>query len=56
MNEEFEEAKLALQNANDFVDTKQNPIVNSVLLAPIKAMPVIGDLVDSTTDKLLEDF
>ena len=56
MNEELEQAKLSLQNANDFVDIKGNPVVSSVLMAPIKAIPVIGDLVDSTTDKLLEDF
>lgn len=31
-------------------------MVSSILMAPIKAIPVIGDLVDSTTDELLENF
>ena len=56
MNEELEQVKLSLQNMNDLVDIKGNPVVSSVLIAPIKAIPVIGDLLDSTTDKLLEDF
>ena len=56
MNEEFEQTKLSLQNMNELVDIKGNPVVSSLLMAPIKAVPVIGDLVDSTTDKLLENF
>lgn len=56
MNEELEQAKLSLQNMNDLVDIKGNPVVSSILMAPIKAIPVIGDLVDSTTDELLENF
>lgn len=56
MNEELEQVKLSLQNMNDLVDIKGNPVVSSVLMAPIKVIPVIGDLLDSTTDKLLEDF
>lgn len=56
MNEELENLKLSLQNINHMVDIKNNPIVSSVLLAPAKAIPVIGDLIDSSTDKLLDDF
>ena len=37
-------------------DIKENPVVESVLLAPIKAIPVLGDLIDSSTNKLLNDF
>lgn len=55
-SEELERLKLSLQNVNNLTDIKQNPVVGSVLLAPIKALPVIGDLVDSTTDKMLENF
>lgn len=56
MNEELEQAKLSLQNMNELIDIKGNPVVSSVLMAPIKAIPGIGDLVDSTTDKMLENF
>ena len=37
-------------------DIKENPVVGSVLLAPIKAIPVLGDLIDSSTEKVLNDF
>ena len=56
MNEELENVKLSLQNINDMVDIKNNLIVSSVLMAPVKAIPIIGDLIDSTADKLLDDF
>ena len=36
MNEELEQAKLSLQNMNDLVDIKGNPVVSSILMAPIK--------------------
>ena len=48
MNEDFELAKLSLHNANDLIDIKENPVVDAVLLAPIKAIPIIGDLIDSS--------
>ena len=56
MNEEFERIKLALENANHVADVKNNPVVDSVLLTPVKAIPVIGEMVNSTTNKLIEDF
>ncbi len=48
--------KNSLYNANEIKDIKENPVVESVLLAPIKAIPVLGDLIDSSTNKLLNDF
>lgn len=56
MNEELEQAKLSLYNMNNIIEVKQNPVVDSVLMAPIKQIPVIGDLIDSSTDKILEKF
>ena len=44
MNEKLEMAKKSLYNANEIKDIKENPVVESVLLAPIKAIPVLGDL------------
>ena len=56
MSEELEQAKLSLHNARELVDIKNNPIVDSVLLAPIKAIPVIGDFIDSSAQERLNDF
>lgn len=56
MNDELEEVKLSLKNINDLVDIKENPVVGSVIMAPVKALPILGDLIDSSTDKLLENF
>lgn len=56
MNEDFELAKISLHNANDLIDIKENPVVDAVLLAPIRAIPIIGDLIDSSTNKVLENF
>ena len=44
MNEKLEMAKNFLYNVNEIKDIKENPVVESVLLAPIKAIPVLGDL------------
>ena len=61
MNEKLEMAKNSLYNANEIKDIKENPVVESVLLAPIKAIPVLGDLTTvareavqrlATTDKV----
>ncbi|MEQ2605174.1 hypothetical protein [Dorea longicatena] len=56
MNEKLEMLKNSLYNTNEMKDIKENPVVDSVLLAPIKAIPVLGDLIDSSTNKLLNDF
>lgn len=56
MNEELEQAKVALQNANNIADVKANPVVESVLMSMIKAVPVIGDMIDASMNKVIEDF
>lgn len=56
MDNELEDVKLSFENINDLRNVKENPVVSSVLLAPIKAIPVIGELLDSSIDKSLENF
>lgn len=56
MNNELEEVKLSLKNINNLVDIKGNPVISSVIMAPVKSIPILGDLIDSSTDKLLENF
>lgn len=56
MNEELELAKVSLKNANDYADIKNNPVVESVLMPMVKAVPVIGDMIDSSMNKVIEEF
>lgn len=56
MNEELELAKVLLKNANDYADIKNNPVVESVLMPMVKAVPVIGDMIDSSMNKVIEEF
>lgn len=56
MNEEFEQEKISLNNVNQIADVKGNPVVDSVLMPIIKEVPVIGDMIDSSMNKLIEDF
>ena len=56
MNQKIEVTKNSLHNANEMRDIKENPIIESVLWAPIKAIPVLGDLLDSSINKRLNDF
>ncbi|MCI9080476.1 MAG: hypothetical protein HFH68_16480 [Lachnospiraceae bacterium] len=56
MDNELESVKLSIENNNNLRNVKENPVVSSVLLAPIKAIPVIGELLDLSIDKSLENF
>lgn len=56
MKEELEQAKVSLKNVNDIADIKRNPVVESVLMPVIKSVPIIGDMIDSSMDKIVEDF
>ena len=56
MNEELELAKVSLKNANDYTNIKSNPVVESVLMPIVKAVPVIGDMIDSSMNKVIEEF
>lgn len=51
-----EEIKNDLRNINDISNIKDNPAVQSVLLSPLKSIPIIGDFIDSATENLLNDF
>ncbi len=56
ISEELELAKVSLENANTYADIKSNPVVESVLMPLIKAVPVIGDMIDSSMNKVIEEF
>lgn len=54
--DKIDDIKNNLKNVNKLKDIKGNPIVQSTLLSPLKAIPIIGDLIDSTTENLLDEF
>lgn len=37
-------------------DIKGNPVVESILIPVIKSVPVIGDMIDSSMDRVIQDF
>ncbi len=53
MYEDFEQIKSSLQSVNELIDIKGNPVVTAGVVGKI---PVIGDLVNASIDKTLEDF
>lgn len=56
MSEELEIAKLNLYNAEQVKSVKNNPVVKATILSVLKAVPIIGELIDGTIDVLLTDF
>lgn len=56
MNEEFEVAKAELHNGNEMADIKSNPVVDSLLMPAIKTIPIIGNMIDSSMNKIIEEF
>lgn len=56
INEQLDVLKASLHNANELVDIKNNPVVDSLLLPTIKAIPIIGDMIDSSMNKIIEEF
>lgn len=54
--DKIDDIKNDLKNVNKLRDIKGNPIVQSVLLSSLKLIPVIGDMIDSTTEVLLNEF
>lgn len=54
--DKIDDIKNDLKNVNELKDIKGNPIVQSVLLSSLKSIPVIGDMIDSTTEVLLNEF
>lgn len=49
MNEELELVKLELENTNDMMDVKRNPVIES-MLSPIKKIPYIGPLLNTAVE------
>lgn len=56
MNEEWELAKVALENVEVCADIKSNLVVESVLIPMMKEIPVIGNMIDSSINKDIEEF
>lgn len=56
MDEKLEQAKVSLNNANVIDDIKSNPVVDSVLMAVVKEIPVIGNMIDLSMKKVIADF
>lgn len=56
MNDNLEQAKIKLHNIDEIADIKSNPVVESVLMPVIKSVPIIGDMIDSSMNKVIEDF
>lgn len=56
MKQKVEVQKEQLCKINEIKNFKENPIVGEILLAPLKAIPVLGDFVDASTEKILNDF
>lgn len=56
MNEELELVKTSLENANVYANIKSNSVVESVFMPIVKAVSVIGDMIDSSMYKVIEEF
>ena len=56
MNENLEKTKIELHNMNEMDEIKGNPVVESVLMPVIRAVPIIGDMVDSAMNRVIENF
>lgn len=56
MNDSLEQAKIELCNINEMADIKANPVVDSILMPVIRSVPVVGDMIDSSMDKVIHDF
>ncbi len=55
MNEELELVKLELENTNDMIDVKRNPVIES-MLSPIKKIPYIGPLLNMAVELKMSEF
>lgn len=55
MNDKFELAKLKVENINDIADIKSNPVIEGVM-SVVKAVPVIGDMIDSSINLTISKF
>ena len=55
-NEKLENVKMTIYNAEQLEDIKNNPVVKATVLSLLKAVPVIGELLDGTIDTALTKF
>jgi len=55
MNDELDLAKLNVKNINDIADIKSNPVIEG-LMSTVRAVPVIGDLIDSSINTTISKF
>lgn len=54
--EDFESSKLSLINSEQLEEIKNNPATRATILSLIKAIPVLGELIDGTIDASLNKF
>ncbi len=54
--EDFENTKLSLINSKQLEEIKNNPATKATILSVIKAIPVLGELIDGTIDASLNKF
>ncbi|MBK5261061.1 MAG: hypothetical protein JJE17_00630 [Peptostreptococcaceae bacterium] len=54
--EDLEKAKLSLYNAEYAEDVKNNPVVKATIVSLLKAVPILGELLDGTIDITLTKF
>lgn len=52
----LENNKIELYNLEQLENIKNNPVVKSTILSVLKAVPLIGELIDSSIDSLLTEF
>lgn len=53
---DFENTKMALYNAGEIKDIKNNPVVKTTILSVLKSIPILGELLDETFSVALTKF
>lgn len=56
MSDNLEQIKIELHNIDEMADIKNNSVVESVLMTVIKSVPIIGDMIDSSMNRVIKDF
>ena len=54
--EDLESTKHSLINSEQIEDIKNNPATKATILSFVKAIPVLGELIDGTIDASLNKF
>jgi hypothetical protein len=50
------EIKTSIENIENAIEIKNNPLVKATILSLLKLIPILGELIDGTTDALLLEF